>query len=751
MDSLNTILNSGTYGENVSRHNDNNSKIKQAITTLENVAIANKGYFDTLASLQAAFPSPKAGNIAYVANVASSTGYYIYNVVSGVWTATTTEAPAVDVAISNYAQHGYSSSPKTLKQVDDEVVQLAGEVIMGLYLNVANSLTKLSKSINADATITEAQSQRVVLVPVSVGDKFLIKTVLKAASSEYPILGYALYSSTEIQNATTLVSSSDIYTNTTETTLEYNIEITDSNIALLAVQCLAMKIESLRIYKHGISAKSKIDEVEDLIGSVSENINIDLSNSNYTIGYGLQPTGIVTDVGLNSRAATRGFIDCSSLDKITITAFENVLYNLGFYTDENDASFDSAKSYSYITAFPNSGVKTFDVSDTPFIRISFKYADGVTPLQNSISDLIEINGQLLMSIDDYMQLKFTNTDLVTYKTSAPIEIPPVKAYNSWSKMYNDKENNRMLIVYGSGPDHPYVDKDVRLAIYSDGVIIDDYVVIAGSAIISMKPIGITKLGDKYVIYATYGENIVDEVKKIVRYESSDLKVWEEIIITFPILFTGSQINVDNVSIVDGVFFISQGNYGSPKESYVMKSIDGGMTFTSIKLNIQPDTTPCEMIFFRIKKRIIGLARRNLAIQTFQEPLQWTYSEDGGDTWSAMADVTGITNANSSNLGAIFVGNDKLLLLYATRFNSATAGVYYSLSHIDDVYNGIFSEGVKLFSGTANADFGYPAISRYKNKIYTSYYSGTSAAATIKIRELICDASLNFKIEDSVNF
>lgn len=128
MDSLNTILNSGTYGENVSRHNDNNSKIKQAITTLENVAIANKGYFDTLASLQAAFPSPKAGNIAYVANVASSTGYYIYKVVSGVWTATTTEAPAVDVEISNYAQHGYSSSPKTLKQVDDEVVQLAGDV-----------------------------------------------------------------------------------------------------------------------------------------------------------------------------------------------------------------------------------------------------------------------------------------------------------------------------------------------------------------------------------------------------------------------------------------------------------------------------------------------------------------------------------------------------------------------------------------------------------------------------------------------
>lgn len=141
MDSLNTILNSGTYGENVSRHNDNNSKIKQAITTLENVAIANKGYFDTLASLQAAFPSPKAGNIAYVANVASSTGYYIYNVVSGVWTATTTEAPAVGVAISNYAQHGYSSSPKTLKQVDDEVVQLAGAV--SVVFNPTNGFRQL--------------------------------------------------------------------------------------------------------------------------------------------------------------------------------------------------------------------------------------------------------------------------------------------------------------------------------------------------------------------------------------------------------------------------------------------------------------------------------------------------------------------------------------------------------------------------------------------------------------------------------
>lgn len=136
MDSLNTIPNSGSFGDISSKLNDNFSKVGQSLTALENVAIANKGYFDTLASLQAAFPSPKAGNIAYVANVASSTGYYIYNVVAGVWTATTTEAPAVDVAISNYAQHGYSSSPKTLKQVDDEVVQTGVENILAERTNL---------------------------------------------------------------------------------------------------------------------------------------------------------------------------------------------------------------------------------------------------------------------------------------------------------------------------------------------------------------------------------------------------------------------------------------------------------------------------------------------------------------------------------------------------------------------------------------------------------------------------------------
>lgn len=41
MDSLNTILNSGTYGDSVSRHNDNYRKIQQVLTGIENVAFDN--------------------------------------------------------------------------------------------------------------------------------------------------------------------------------------------------------------------------------------------------------------------------------------------------------------------------------------------------------------------------------------------------------------------------------------------------------------------------------------------------------------------------------------------------------------------------------------------------------------------------------------------------------------------------------------------------------------------------------------
>jgi hypothetical protein len=103
-----------------------NQKDAAQDTQIQNIItsyIDNKGYFASLASLQTSYPSPEAGDTAYVANALSSTGYYIYNVVNGVWTASTVEAPPVSVPINDYAQHGYESSPKTLKQVHDFILR----------------------------------------------------------------------------------------------------------------------------------------------------------------------------------------------------------------------------------------------------------------------------------------------------------------------------------------------------------------------------------------------------------------------------------------------------------------------------------------------------------------------------------------------------------------------------------------------------------------------------------------------------
>ena len=123
--------------------NTHESQIQDIVTAY----IDNKGYFATLPSLEASHP-PEIGDTAYVADALSSTGYYIYNVVDGIWTSSTVEAPPVAVPIGDYilktnvkqdlgdsdtdimsqkavtdelgtkANHGYESNPKTLKEVE---------------------------------------------------------------------------------------------------------------------------------------------------------------------------------------------------------------------------------------------------------------------------------------------------------------------------------------------------------------------------------------------------------------------------------------------------------------------------------------------------------------------------------------------------------------------------------------------------------------------------------------------------------
>lgn len=122
MDNLNNIPNAGNWGDAASKLNDNFNKIKQAVTTIENTSKNNKGYFTSLSALNTAFPSPKAGQTAYVYDEASSTKYYIYNAVNGAWAATSIEAPSVGVDLAGYTKTG--GSTKTTKEVDDFVSQL---------------------------------------------------------------------------------------------------------------------------------------------------------------------------------------------------------------------------------------------------------------------------------------------------------------------------------------------------------------------------------------------------------------------------------------------------------------------------------------------------------------------------------------------------------------------------------------------------------------------------------------------------
>ena len=104
MDNLNNIPISGNWGDAASKLNDNFNKIRQSLTTVENVSKNNKGYFSSLSALNTAFPSPKAGQTAYVYSEASSTNYYIYNAVNGAWVATSIEAHSIEVDLTEYTK-----------------------------------------------------------------------------------------------------------------------------------------------------------------------------------------------------------------------------------------------------------------------------------------------------------------------------------------------------------------------------------------------------------------------------------------------------------------------------------------------------------------------------------------------------------------------------------------------------------------------------------------------------------------------
>lgn len=79
---LETINTHTTWAEASNRINQNNAKINESVTRIENATYKNKGYYRTLADLQTSVPSPSVGSKAYVG---SSYPYGVYVVENGQW------------------------------------------------------------------------------------------------------------------------------------------------------------------------------------------------------------------------------------------------------------------------------------------------------------------------------------------------------------------------------------------------------------------------------------------------------------------------------------------------------------------------------------------------------------------------------------------------------------------------------------------------------------------------------------------
>ena len=191
-----------------SQINTHSSQIQDIVNTY----IDNKGYFATLASLQASYPTPEAGDTAYVANALSSTDYYIYNVVGGIWTASTVEAPPVEVPLNDYALNG--GSTKTAQDLDNDLIELQNKVTTDFY----NITEKVELSEGTYYTINSA----IAAVPSNIRKLGLILRWL-SATKEIETL--------KITNAVTADGNVTITLNGVSTDIAVIIGDTDIQVA----------------------------------------------------------------------------------------------------------------------------------------------------------------------------------------------------------------------------------------------------------------------------------------------------------------------------------------------------------------------------------------------------------------------------------------------------------------------------------------------------------------------------------------
>ena len=83
--------------------NSNNGKINEAVTRLEHATYKNKGYFRTLADLEASVPTPSKGSRAFVG---SNPPYDIYISDNGSWVYSGVGDEKEDIVLDNLYTKG---------------------------------------------------------------------------------------------------------------------------------------------------------------------------------------------------------------------------------------------------------------------------------------------------------------------------------------------------------------------------------------------------------------------------------------------------------------------------------------------------------------------------------------------------------------------------------------------------------------------------------------------------------------------
>lgn len=109
---LNTISNTGSWGNSANRLNENFSKVNTEVEKLKNATTKNKGYFTTEEALRAAYPTPTDGTYAWVGTPYPGT---VYESTGGAW-ADTGQVP--DTELVNLAEY---ATKEEVQAIRDEI------------------------------------------------------------------------------------------------------------------------------------------------------------------------------------------------------------------------------------------------------------------------------------------------------------------------------------------------------------------------------------------------------------------------------------------------------------------------------------------------------------------------------------------------------------------------------------------------------------------------------------------------------